>query len=273
MKAVLDHFRLSGAPLGEGAEAQVWALEEARVLRIPKDPAHSGLSARTALLTRLAPGAWAAGVPIPQVLEQGETGGVPWVIEARLPGTDLAAALKATPDRPALIRAYLKMADTVGDVLSGADYRELAMDPPVVAATGPAFLTALAARSLDWAGLRIAPPDPGALDGPPALVHLDYFPGNVMSDGHRITGVIDWGFGTVLADRRLNPLVAALSLRFRTDVTEAELAVAEDWLAERGLNRHLPAVRRWLAAFWSFAIPDDPELAAWARPALGIGRP
>ena len=265
-EAVLARFGVTGPPLGEGAEAWVHALDDARVLRVAKDPSPGGWAGRGMLLADLAPGAAAAGVPIPEVMETGEVGGWPFAVERRIPGTDMGRALRLTPDRGALIAAYMKMAHRLGDVATGADYRELGIAPPLVAATGPGLLEALARRSLGWAGRSVAPVVPEWLDGPPALVHLDYFPGNVMVEGTRITGVIDLGFGTILADRRLTPAVAALSLRFRSDATTAELAQAE---ALSGLDAgQLDDVRRWLAAFWSFAIADDAELARWAAPVL-----
>jgi len=258
-------FGLAEPPLGEGGEAWVFALPGDRVLRIPKSGSQEGLSARTALLERLAPGARAAGVPIPQVLEAGATEGWPWIAERRLPGVPMGQALSRVADREGLIRPYMEMAHRLGDILTGADHRELGYVPPLHDARGPAFLRALAARSLGWAGMSVAPPDPGLGDAPIGLVHLDYFPGNVMVSDGEISGVIDFGYATLLTDRRLTPAVAVLSLRFRSDATGAELALAESLAGEVDIA----AVRRWLAAYWAFAAKDDAELAAWALPELG----
>ena len=261
-------FDLSAPPLGEGAEAWVFALPDDRALRLPKPGSDAGVAARTALLDRLAPGARAAGVPIPKVLDIGKTEGRPWVIERRLPGVPMTEALGQRTDRATLIRRYMEMAQRVGDILTGEDHAEIGYAPPLSDPDGPTFLRSLAARSLQWAGLALDPPDPGLEDGPVGLVHIDYFPGNVMAEGGEITGVIDFGFGTLLSDRRLTPAVAALSLRFRTTATEDDLALAESLTGPVDL----PAVRRWLAAFWSFAAKDDTELADWALPELGISK-
>ena len=107
-------------------------------------------------------------------------------------------------------------------------------------------------------------PPPEGFVGPPELVHLDFFPGNVMADGDQVTGVLDFGFATILADRRLTPLVAAVSLRLRSDATEAELAYVEARVGAEAV----PQMRKWLAAYWAFAIKDDPDLARWAVPEL-----
>jgi hypothetical protein len=43
--------------------------------------------------------------------------------------------------------------------------------------------------------------------------------------------------------------------------------VAQEWLAERGLEELYGATRRWLAAFWSFAR-DDAALFGWCQRVL-----
>ena len=261
---VLERFGVTGAPLGQGAEAWVYPFGDGQVLRIPKPRSTRGFDRRTDLLDRLAEGARRTGIAIPEVLETGRTDDQPWSIERRILGVEMGQALAQSPDRTALIAAYMKTAAQVGDLLSGDDFRELWAEPPLSADTGPALLSALASRSLTWAGIKSEPAPPEGFDGPPELVHLDYFPGNVMADGVRITGVLDFGFATILADRRLTPLVAAISLRFRSDATDAELAGAEALAGAEDVSQ----VRRWLAAYWSFAIRDDPELARWALPEL-----
>lgn len=266
----------AGPLLGKGGEARVYALGEDRVLRVTESSL-ADLTRRRALLDGLSPppGSFA----VPQVLDQGEAGGPRWVIEGRLPGTGLDTALSSADSatRAALIRAYLEAAEQVGDLASGGSWRELCFDPAIEASSGEAFHAALANRSFTWAGIaELCPalPAPLPLDGPPALVHLDYFPGNVMAEGGRITAVIDWGYAAVMADRRLTPLVAAISLELRVGhvLTGADQAAVEDWLGERGLLPFLAATRQWLASYWVFAAANDPTLADWALPTLGLRR-
>jgi aminoglycoside phosphotransferase (APT) family kinase protein len=121
-------------------------------------------------------------------------------------------------------------------------------------AAGPRF------AFLDPAGLAAALPEPDR----PALVHLDAFAGNMLAKDGRITAVLDFGGVPIVGDRRLDPLAAAAYLD--PDITptasDADRAVAQEWLAERGLADLYDAARRWLAAFWSAAI-DDVRLHEW----------
>jgi aminoglycoside phosphotransferase len=267
--------------LGQGGEAQVYALGPNRVLRL----CHPGaplaiLERRRDLLDRLAPGAQQAGLAIPRVLDQGERDGVLFAIETRLPGEPVSERLRLAEGttRERLIESYLGAAERLGDLLTGPEPEELCTAKPLSAPTSAALLSKLALRSLGRAGLtpptddlaaELAAALPPSVE-PPALVHLDLYPANVMAEDAQVTGVLDFGAITILADRRLNPLLATAFLDplITLSARAEDLKQARAWLADRGLAAALPAVERWAAAFWAYAFQDDPALAAWGMPRL-----
>ena len=104
------------------------------------------------------------------------------------------------------------------------------------------------------------------------LVHLDYFPGNVMAEENRVTGVLDFGYATIIGDPRFTPVLAAiyLSNRITPPANGVDRAVAMNWLAQRGLGHLVVPMQRWIAAYWSFCREDDPSLAAEISRVLGV---
>ncbi len=104
----------------------------------------------------------------------------------------------------------------------------------------------------------------------PAFVHLDAFAGNMLTDGARITAVLDVGSTSIAGDRRLDPLAAAVYLaspQITPTATAADLDVAVSWLRAADLLDWFEPARRWLAAYWSAAI-DHPQLLEWCRDVL-----
>ncbi|QQA43002.1 phosphotransferase [Pelagovum pacificum] len=274
MRAVLEHFGLSGPPLGEGGEAQVWALDEARVLRVWRGGGFDDQTERRKVLhDDLQPGARAAGIAIPDVLETGETDGQYWTVESRLPGRPLSVVLEGDCDREALVSGYMETAIRLGDLLGGTTHREICHEAPLSSDNGPTFLRLLAERSLTASPLDIPAPDPGLGDGPVGLVHMDYYPSNLMATETEITGVLDFGYGCFLSDRRLTPLVAAVALsRYVTPgAREADRAFAVRWLEARELGHLTVKVQPWIAAYWAFAMNDEPVVERWI-PAMLEGR-
>jgi aminoglycoside phosphotransferase (APT) family kinase protein len=128
--------------------------------------------------------------------------------------------------------------------------------------------------------LDLASIDPGALAAElpeaegAAFVHLDLYPGNVLTDGSSITAVLDFGATCVVGDRRLDPLSAVVYLEapeISPSVRAEDIEVARRWLQSRGLQRWLEPARRWLAAYWSFAV-DDPKVLSWSARILAASR-
>ncbi len=265
--------------LGRGGEAQIYALDADRVLRVHHvDTTRSAVERRNALLAELAAGAAQLPFAIPAVLDTVEREGRIVVLERRLPGRPLDAVLAdaSAASRQALVRAHLDAAARIGDIaLDRPAYGDLCSGAPIHAETFREYLEARAARSLRRAGPDFSGIDPGelarALPEPegPALVHLDAFAGNMLAEGESITAVIDFGTVSIAGDRRLDPLAAAAYLDppITPTATHADRSVAQEWLAERGLDELYAPARRWLAAFWSAAV-DDLALAGWCRSIL-----
>ncbi len=280
-RAVLDAFGVGPqALLGRGNEAAVYALDSDRVLRVLHPGEDTDQLTRTeALLRDLVTSA----VPfqLPEILEIGRIGTQGYAIERRLPGRSLLERLTAKDNAPRdeLIEAYLETAWTLADLRprGWAYYGELAAPEPLRAKTWRQFLAARADRSLatarspldqvDGAALAADLPEPASAE----FVHLDAFAGNMLTDGAVITAVLDIGYPCVAGDRRVNPLAAAVYLELRPQMvaigTARDRQVARAWLRSAGLLDLLDPVRRWLAAYWAFAVDDDP-LQAWCRSVL-----
>lgn len=263
--------------LGHGGEAWVYALDERRVIRVLHEGADDGGGrARAELLVRLSKG---AVIDVPEVLDVGEVDGRRYTIERRLAGRPVLAQLpELTPgDREALVRSYLDTAARIGDLpITSADWwGDLLEDPAVRAPSWRQFLCDKAVRSLRRAGAEFGSIDAQALadqlPSPDArsFVHLDAFPGNMLAVGTSVTAVIDFGATTAAGDRRIDPLAAAVYLTAAITPTadDRDRAVAHAWLREQELDQWFEPARRWLAAYWAFAVDDRP-LHAWCRAVL-----
>jgi aminoglycoside phosphotransferase (APT) family kinase protein len=220
---------------------------------------------------------------LPEVLDVGDVAGRLFVIESRLPGRSVMAELAVVdgPRRRRLIEAHLDAAAAIGDLnIEWRDfYGDLISDAPVTAPTWRRYLAAKAAASLATAGAEFAAVDPVALAealpeaAGPALVHLDAFAGNMLTDGERITAVLDFGATAAVGDRRLDPLAAAVYLT-APEITDAAAAgdvdIVHGWLRAAGLDDWFEPAQHWLAAFWTFAL-DDPRVLGWCRRVLSRG--
>lgn len=269
------------ALLGRGGEATVYALDRDRVLRVLRPGGDPNQLARTeALLRALATSP--VSFHLPEIVEIGEIGGRAYGIERRLPGRSLREHLKMNDDgagRDLLIEAYMDAAWALGELRpqGWAYYGELASPQPLREPTWREFMALKAGRSLASAGhpldrvaiqgLASNLPEPVRAD----FVHLDAFAGNMLTDGAGITAVLDIGYACVAGDRRLNPLAAAVYLELRPETvpigTARDRQVAHAWLQSAGLLDLLDPARRWLAAYWAFAVNDVP-LQAWCRSVL-----
>ena len=263
--------------LGGGGEAWVYALGPDRVVRVLHGEGPHDLGPRLRLVDELRRGG--APVPLPEVLEQGEVGSRHYVIERRLPGRSVADELVALGrrDRDRLIEAHLDMAASLGDLR--LDHRpwfgDLIAPDPVRAPTWRRYLVERATRSLDAvAGFEAVEPDelarglPDCDDG--AFVHLDAFAGNMLAVGPAITAVIDIGQTSLVGDRRLDPLTAAVYLcapPITPQADEADRRTARAWLRDAGLDQWFEPARRWVAGYWAWAV-DDRNLHRWCRSVL-----
>ena len=120
----------------------------------------------------------AQGLPVPEVLAQGVWHERPVVLLSWCAGRTLAAALQARPwSAVGLGRAFGEM------------------QARIHAVPAPAELAAAPRAWIEWAGTEVAPLVPrleAQAPAPPRLLHLDYHPLNVLTDGARITAVLDW---------------------------------------------------------------------------------
>jgi aminoglycoside phosphotransferase (APT) family kinase protein len=267
------------AVLGHGGEAWVFALGDDRVVRIlHKGGRAEQIVRRQELVAQLS----LARPPfaLPEVLDVGDVGGRAYAVERRLPGRAVAEALGA-PDagaRRRLVERYMEAAAALGDLSldSGGVFGDLLADNPITTSTWRAYLVERAATNLarstsdfwsvDAAEIAGAFPEPEA----PAFVHLDAFAGNMLTDGTVITAVIDIGTTSLAGDRRFDPVAAAVYLatpEITPMATEDEIVAAMSWLRAVGLDEWFGPVRRWLAAFWSYAV-DDVDLLHWCRRVL-----
>ena len=205
-------------------------------------------------------------------------GGRIYTIEKRIPGTSLLTALSTTAGsaRRSLIEQYMETAWQLGRLnITRPFVGEFGRNDAIQTTTWQAFLSGRARRSLVDSRFAHIDPDTvaapvGELSGTPAFVHLDYFAGNVMVDKGRLTAVIDFGYASIIGDRRMNTLVATAHLvtpRITPTVTADDQAVAFAWLRERDLFTYYERGLRWLAAYWTFAS-DDAGLYAWCRSIL-----
>jgi aminoglycoside phosphotransferase len=267
------------AVLGHGGEAWVFALDDDRVVRI----LHRGgrtdeIVRRQQLVSQLTLSRPAFALP--EVLEVGDVGGRVYVVERRLPGRSVAEALDAADagGRRHLVERYMEAAAALGDLTfdSGDTFGDVLADDPITTSTWRAYLVERAATNLARSTSDFWSVDAGEIAGvfpepdAAAFVHLDAFAGNMLTDGTIITAVIDIGYTSVAGDRRFDPVAAAVYLA-TTEITpmatEDDIAVAMSWLRAAGLDEWFVPVRRWLAAFWSFAV-DDLDLLRWCRRVL-----
>lgn len=215
---LLAAYGLTGAqPLGVGTEARVHALDPRHVLKVYADPDQQDVFAtlqdfgdRLDTSTVL----WT----VPRIRSITRHGDLLAVVEDRIPGTTMDTHAIGADD-PDLEELYLRTARQVG---------ELIVDPPLgrrqllpgVGSTGSnddwnSFITTLVVGKMATVTpvLRTDIPDldarieamldrfAGQYTGPDAVVHGDFFPGNIlMTDRAIVTGVIDFGSYTMIGD-------------------------------------------------------------------------
>ena len=279
---VLTTFGVApGDLLGHGGEAWVYALDDARVLRVLHDGGRpDDIVNRQRLVDELA--CAQPAFELPEVIDIGGVGERVYAIERRLAGRSVMDELRSAEldaaGRARLVEAHLDAAAALGDLHlePRPEFGDLLADPAVTAPTWHDYLETKVETNLGRSTPEFHAIDASALarDLPAAdasaFVHLDAFAGNMLTDGVRITAVLDVGPTSAIGDRRLDPLAAAVYLAapaITPPATPADVDVAMSWLANVGLRDLYEPARRWLAAYWSFAI-DDAHLHAWCRSVL-----
>lgn len=269
--------------IGHGGEATVYELTGGRVLRAfhgRSDVTH--LERVAAFYDRLAE----HGLPYatPRILEYGTDDGVGFSIDRLIPGRafhDVLPELSGR-DRERALDSFTDAACALASVaMPERPYGEFLFDESLTGETWAGFL--LARLEDNYARGRLdlveAIPDVGAIvdrlrsriaaipDPTQVLVHGDYFPGNVlMDDDFNVTGVIDFGWLTVVGDTAMDLASAAIFL----NVVRGHQASDAERVEARLLARHGDALadlmelyRGWYAVRFSPYKVDDASLFEW----------
>jgi aminoglycoside phosphotransferase (APT) family kinase protein len=263
------------------------------VLRVPRRP--------RAVATLERQRAFLAGIEgrlpfaTPRIEDIGPGGA--WTIERRLPGTSFLVMLRRLggSKREAALRSYAESVDAIAAIaLPDRPYGQILADAPITAETWRGYLRRGLDQFIDWNGAAIeaACGDLEALkvkaltliddvdDRPPkALVHGDYYPGNVLvDDSLKVSGLVDFSFWTVVGDPLLDVFGAVATLEMNDEATAEDIAFVRRII----LDRHGDAVlrpARFYRAYFAFAMADPgnseglyPRLWPWALANLGALR-
>ncbi len=190
-------------PVHGGQDAVIWRVEHGShvsALRVFQPDQLRGMQRETQTIRA----AIACGLPVPDVRVEGVWNERPAMLLAWCPGETLLAAIQRQPWR---VWAF------------GAVFGR--MQARIHAVTAPESLQGTPDAWLDWVG----PLDARLLDrlratatSTDALLHLDYHPLNVMTDGGHITGVLDWPNARA-GDPRADLARTAVLLHFRPTVS------------------------------------------------------
>jgi aminoglycoside phosphotransferase (APT) family kinase protein len=227
---------------------------------------------------------------MPEIIEQGEDGGIFYSLDRLIPGRPLHELMPVLEgdDRRGALASYT---DAAFEIASLPRVREeygafLRDDDSIRASSWSAYLLARMRRCLDEAPwLR---DDVPALDAivaaltqrieatapvPKALVHGDYFPGNVLiGDDLTVSGVIDFGPLTVIGDPILDLASAVIFLEVaRPGYRIEDTAFVRDRLFARvgaAIDDAIVTYRGWYAIRFSPYRDDDANLYAWCTGSL-----
>ena len=242
--------RLRGAPAGFAAPLVL------RVLRAHHDPAM--VMREQAIQNALADQGYPAARVLHAALDPAPLGAA-FLLMERLPGTPLISTRPVGMDR-LLLEAQLRLhaldpapiARALGDAVTFEGY--LASLGRRVARAGLTGLTEL----MRWLHEQRPPPE-----APPVICHGDLHPQNVLVQGGRVSGVLDWP-NAVIADAAFDVASTHSILRF-VPVGLASMPRALRWLARvgqpilaarylRGYRRRCPIDSRRLAYYEVAAV-------------------
>ena len=285
-ESVLQHFGLTRERLlGSGGESSVYALDDARVLRIYAPSADRRyIDAVSAFYAELDD--QSAGFHVPVVETVDALDGTLYAIEQRITGSSLAKqmpSLKGEHRRIALIN-YTRAVEAVHQLTkdAGSLFGEFLTPEPLQRNRWSEFLSDRAELTLQRSRPRLDHDIPqlnkvlnvwkvqlSALDDvtQPQLVHGDYFPGNVMVDDQgQVIAVIDFSPMTVAGDPRMDFVGALIYL----EVVEGYQSADSDLVQSELIRRHgrelidlVPVYRTYYSLYFSTAYDDDPKLYRW----------
>ncbi|HEY9289826.1 MAG TPA: PH domain-containing protein [Microlunatus sp.] len=285
---VLQRFGITGvAPLGSGGESVVYPLGDDHVLRIYRSSHESAAM----MIEQLRPAYRSfAGVDLgfrtPEIIEAGEISGRTYTVDRRILGTSLSAWLPtaSTDVRRFILDQYLQAAASMSRLpLPSAQFARLfGPDPRTFATLGDLLEDQLRTavrrvrdnldRDLPAGSVQRVIDEVRQRQCEPALVHGDFYPGNVMvgeidqvnvPGGPRpqITGVADFSPHTLAADPVMD-LAGAINLmgmeQYPVVVQDQQflhdLAVTRYGPYVDDLAHWLDVYRRYYAVYYA----DDP---------------
>jgi aminoglycoside phosphotransferase (APT) family kinase protein len=221
--AILAALGVTGAteivPVQGGQDTAIWRVDvdgQRYALRLFR--AGEGRKCRREVASMRA--AETGGIPVPTIHAEGMWEGRPVLLLSWVAGKTVLDAFKAQPWRIAALGA-----------LCGRMHAQIHAVP---APEGPDYPPD---RWLEWAGPLDAPLRERlqAVARPLVLCHFDYHPLNVMTDGTRVTGVLDWP-NALPADPRADLARTVALMRFPPNVTVRP--------------HERIAIRLWLRGWW-----------------------
>jgi hypothetical protein len=269
-----------------GSSGVVVAELGSAVLRLAVGPARSRLRAQRETITQLRASEPPSDVArrVPQLIAHGSEGVAEWTLEERLPGR-----------HPSRLSGDL--AEDCLDFLAGLGRLSSDASTRSRLEAGAEAVAAACGDGLGGEVLEVASEAAAELDGHSAcFVHGDFWSGNLLAVGDRLTGVIDWSAGgpdgmplldvlhlrlSSIRERTREPLGHAVAKHLLSGETAGDDDVLRAYSTRLGL-RFSPAEQRALAtAYWLDALarelrdPDSllgPEAIGWrndnVRPVL-----
>lgn len=241
-------------PVQGGSDAAIWRVEckdGVYALRVFGKGQHNSCERDQKVMQE----ALAAGLPLPQVHAAGTWHDHPVLLLSWLPGRTVADEIRARPWQTWKF-----------GVLFGR------MQAAIHALSAPAILQDHPDAWIDWLG-----PDEPSLQqrlrtmshATDALLHLDYHPENVLTDGKSITGVLDWR-NSLAGDPRADAARTIAILRIDYIGRPHILEILVRWVFEQGWRygyKQQGALHKDMSLFyiWAGAVMER-DLAAKRRP-------
>ncbi|HET7716712.1 MAG TPA: phosphotransferase [Bauldia sp.] len=282
--------------MAEGGESRVYALDADRILRLLRRPRDVALLKRKQAFLAEIDGRLPFATPRIEAIGPGGA----WTIERRLPGTSLRVLLRVLggSERQAALLSYAESVDAIGTItFPDRPFGQILDEDPVTAGTWRGYLRLGLDRfiALNGTAITTVRGDLEALKAsalnrlqdvaerpPKALVHGDYFPGNVLiGDDLRVSGLVDFSLWTLVGDPLIEVIGTPVFLEMSDEATPGDIAFVRRIILERHGDAVLrPA--RFYRAYFAFAMSDPgnseglyPKLWPWAMAnlaALADGR-
>jgi Ser/Thr protein kinase RdoA (MazF antagonist) len=283
---LLQQFGItSTALLGKGGESSVYALDRTRVVRIyGRGASLAYIQARANFYTQLA--ARRPAFAIPLVLDHGVIDEHPYTIEQRMHGHDFARILPQLTgqDRARALISYLNVSTQIGTIeFPDAPFGEMLLPHGALQRrTWPQYLWDRVQQTLSTSRGDVVQDVP-QLDRllaafytrmqqllripTKALVHGDYFPGNVfIDDTLTVYGVGDFGYSTVVGDPQMDVAGAVIFLEVVSGYQESDTQLLLHHLQTRPDSVSADCIdlyRIYYSLYFSFCKYSDPPLYVW----------